>query len=100
MEGNQQVGTVTCEDGKIVVEFDRSYLQGLLDKGDTTTTIAGDFYAEGKVNLSKLPPNGQTTLSTADKNYQLNFGPDAIAKYGQINIEKKCTSPQAISTVE
>ena len=98
MEGNQQVGTVTCEDGKIVVEFDRSYLQGLLDKGDTTTTIAGDFYAEGKVNLSKLPPNGQTTLSTADKNYQLNFGPDAIAKYGQINIEKKCISPQAIST--
>ncbi len=52
MEGNQQVGTVTCENGKIiVVEFDRSYLQGLLDKGDTTTTIAGDFYAQGDVDL-------------------------------------------------
>ena len=96
MEGSQQVGTVTCQDGKIVVEFDESYLQGLLDRGDTT--IAGDFYAEGKVNLSKLTPDGQATLSTADKNYQLNFGPDAIAKYGQINIEKKCISPQAIST--
>lgn len=78
MEGSQQVGTVTCQDGKIVVEFDEPYLQGLLNKGDTT--IAGDFYAEGKINLSQLNPDGTTTLSTADKNYQLNFGPDAVAK--------------------
>ena len=96
MEGSQQVGTVTCQDGKIVVEFDEPYLQGLLNKGDTT--IAGDFYAEGKVNLSQLNPDGTTTLSTADKTYQLNFGPDAVAKYGQINIEKTCDSQQAIST--
>lgn len=96
MEGSQQVGTVTCQDGKIVVEFNESYLQGLLTKGDTT--IAGDFYAEGKVNLSKLPPNGQTILSTADKNYQLNFGPDAVAKYGQISVDKTCDSSQKIAT--
>ena len=98
MEGNQQVGTVTCENGKIVVEFDRSYLQGLLDKGDTTTTIAGDFYAEGNVDLSQLNPDGTTTLSTAGKTYYLNLGPDAVAKYGKINIEKTCVSQQAIST--
>ncbi len=98
MEGSQQVGTVTCQDGKIVVEFDRSYLQGLLDKGDTTTTIAGDFYAEGQVTLSQLDPDGTKTLSTANKNYQLNFGPDAVAKYGQISVEKTCTSSQVIST--
>lgn len=98
MEGSQQVGTVTCQDGKIVVEFDRSYLQGLLDKGDTTTTIAGDFYAEGQVTLSQLDPDGTKTLSTANKNYQLNFGLDAVAKYGQISVEKTCTSSQVIST--
>lgn len=98
MEGSQQVGTVTCQDGKIVVEFDESYLQRLLARGDTTTTIAGNFYAEGKVNLSQLKPDGTATLSTADKTYYLNLGPNAIAKYGQINIEKKCISPQAIST--
>ena len=96
MEGNQRVGTVTCENGKVVVKFDESYLRGLLAKEDTT--IAGDFYAEGKVNLSQLNPDGTTTLSTADKTYQLNFGPDAVAKYGQINIEKTCVSQQAIST--
>lgn len=96
MEGNQQVGIVTCENGKIVVEFDKSYLQGLLDKGQTT--IAGDFYAEGNVDLSKLEKDGKATVSTADKTYQLNFGPDAVAKYGKINIEKTCVSQQAIST--
>lgn len=96
MEGNQQVGIVTCENGKIVVEFDKSYLQGLLDKGQTT--IAGDFYAEGNVDLSKLERDGKATVSTADKTYQLNFGPDAVAKYGKINIEKTCVSQQAIST--
>ena len=96
MEGNQQVGTVTCQDGKIVVEFDKSYLEGLLAKGETT--IAGDFYVEGNVDLSKLDQDGKATVSTADKTYQLNFGPDAVAKYGKINIEKTCVSQQAIST--
>lgn len=88
MEGNQHVGDVTCENGKVVVRFFESYLQGLLDKGDTT--IAGDFYVEGNVDLSKLDQDGKATVSTADKTYQLNFGPDAVAKYGKINIEKKC----------
>ena len=96
MEGNQQVGTVTCQDGKIVVKFDKSYLEGLLAKGETT--IAGDFYVEGNVDLSKLDQDGKATVSTADKTYQLNFGPDAVAKYGKINIEKTCISPQVIST--
>ena len=71
MEGSQQVGTVTSQNGKIVVEFYESYLQGLLEKGQTT--IAGDFYAEGKVTLSQLEPDGTKTLSTADKNYKLNL---------------------------
>mgnify|MGYP002767952687 FL=1 len=96
MEGNQHVGDVTCENGKVVVRFFESYLQGLLDKGDTT--IAGDFYVEGNVDLSKLDQDGKATVSTADKTYQLNFGPDAVAKYGKINIEKKCISLRTIST--
>ena len=96
MEGNQHVGNVTCKDGKVVVKFDESYLRGLLDKGETT--ITGDFYVEGNVDLSKLDRAGKATVSTADKTYQLNFGPDAVAKYGKINIQKRCISQQAIST--
>lgn len=96
MEGNQHVGNVTCKDGKVVVKFFDTYLQGLLNKEETT--IAGDFYVEGNVDLSKLDRDGKATVSTADKTYQLNFGPDAVAKYGKINIEKTCVSQQAIST--
>ena len=96
MEGNQHVGNVTCEDGKVVVRFFDYYLKGLQNNGKTT--IAGDFYVEGDVDLSKLDQDGKATVSTADKTYQLNFGPDAVAKYGKINIEKKCISQQAIST--
>lgn len=55
--------------------------------------------AQGDVNLSQLPPkDGKTTVSVANKNYYLNFGPDAVAKYGQISVEKTCTSSQVIST--
>ena len=96
MEGNQHVGNVTCKDGKVVVKFFDTYLQGLLNKEETT--IAGDFYVEGNVDLSKLDRDGKATVSTADKTYQLNFGPDAVAKYGKINIQKRCISQQAIST--
>ena len=96
MEGNQHVGNVTCEDGKVVVRFFDYYLKGLQNNGKTT--IAGDFYVEGDVDLSKLDQDGKATVSTADKTYQLNFGPNAVAKYGKINIEKKCISQQAIST--
>lgn len=96
MEGNQHVGNVTCEDGKVVVKFFDTYLQGLLNKEEIT--IAGDFYVEGNVDLSELDRDGKATVSTADKTYQLNFGPDAVAKYGKINIEKTCVSQQAIST--
>lgn len=93
---NQQIaGTITCQGGKIIVRFEENYLQELIDKKETT--IAGDFYAEGKVNLSKLPSDGQTTLSTADKNYQLNFGQDVIAKYGKIDVEKKCADKAKIT---
>lgn len=51
------------------------------------------------MNLRVVPDtDGKTTVTTGNKTYQLNFGPDAIAQYGQISVEKTCISPQAIST--
>ena len=94
---NARVGTVTSENGKIIVTFEETYLNGLIAKKQTT--ITGDFYVLGDVNLSQLPPtDGKTTVSVANKNYYLNFGSDAVAKYGQISVEKTCTSAQVIST--
>lgn len=94
-DNNDEVGTVTPQDGKIVVAFTREYLKKLQDGGDTV--IAGYFYAEGDVKLSQLLGNGETTLTTADKNYSLNFGPDALAKYGKVNVDKQCVSTNVIS---
>lgn len=94
---NARVGTVTSESGKIIVTFEETYLNGLIAKKQTT--ITGNFYVLGDVDLSKLPPeNGKRTVSVANKNYYLNFGLDAVAKYGQISVEKTCTSSQVIST--
>ena len=92
---NDEVGTVTAQEGKIVVAFKKEYLEGLKTKNDTV--IAGDFYAEGDVKLSLLPNTGETTLTTAGKNYTLNFGPDALAKYGKVTVNKQCVSTNVIS---
>ncbi len=94
---NNKVGTVICENRKITVIFNTDYLEELKNSGQTT--INGNFYAQGDVNLSQLPKtDGKTTVTTGNKTFKLNFGPDAVAKYGQISVEKTCTSSQVIST--
>lgn len=96
-DGNNKVGTVTCENRKITVNFNRNYLDSL--KNNNQSTITGDFYAQGDVNLSRVPDtDGKTTVTAGNKTYHLNFEPDAVAKYGQISVDKTCTSSQVIST--
>lgn len=96
-DGNNKVGTVTCENRKITVNFNRNYLDSL--KNNNQSTITGDFYAQGDVNLSRVPDtDGKTTVTAGNKTYYLNFEPDAVAQYGQISVEKTCTSSQVIST--
>ena len=97
MEGTEQVGTLSVSGEKIKVQFKKDYLENKIKSG--TTTIEGNFYILGDVNLSKVDQTtGQTTLQTAGKEYTLDFGPDAIAKYGNVSVQKKCTSEKAIST--
>lgn len=95
MSGTEMVGSIRVTDGVVYVQFDEKYLRGLNDKG--STTINGDFYVSAKINLSKLPGDGKLTINTANKGYQFNFEEDAIAKYGQVTVDKKCTSPKVIS---
>lgn len=97
-DNNKEVGTVTPQEGKIVVTFTQAYLKKLQEGGDTV--IAGNFYAEGAVKLSQLPGDGKITLTTADKNYVLDFGPDALAKYGKVTVDKQCVSENVISTAD
>ena len=98
MEGQEQVGTLSVSGEKIKVQFKEEYLENKINQG--ITTIEGDFYILGDVKLSEVKPDGKVTLTTAGKVYELDFGPDAIAKYGKVSVEKERTSEKAISTSE
>lgn len=95
MSGTEKVGTIRVSDGVVYVQFNEDYLKGLND--NDSTTINGDFYVSAKINLSKLPGDGQLTINAANKEYQFNFEEDAIAKYGAVTVDKQCTSPKVIS---
>lgn len=94
--GKKVVGDITVQDGKIVVTFEQSYLNEL-NKSSGTSSITGDFYVEGKINLSKLDEAGKMELTTADKKYQLDFGSDALAKYAEIEVDKKCITDKVVT---
>lgn len=95
MSGTKKVGSIWVTDGVVYVQFYEYYLNGLTDA--ESTTINGDFYVSAKINLSKLPGDGKLTINTANKEYQFNFEEDAIAKYGQVTVDKQCTSSKVIS---
>lgn len=93
---NKVVGHTDVQNGKIVVTFNRDYLDKL-NESPGTSTIEGNFYVEGKINLSQLDNQGKTTLTTADKTYQLNFGSDALAKYAEIEVDKKRITDKVVT---
>lgn len=95
MSGTENVGSIWVTDGVVYVQFEEGYLNRLTNA--ESTTINGDFYVSAKINLSKLPGDGKLTINTANKEYQFNFEEDAIAKYGQVTVEKECTSSKVIS---
>ena len=88
MSGSTEVGDVTVNNGKVKVQFNEDYLNGLIDNGKTT--IDGDFYVTGEANLTKIPNEGKTTISIAGKDYILNFGENPIAHYGKVDVRKSC----------
>lgn len=95
-ENQKKAGIVTSQGGKLIVTFEKSYLEDLIK--NKQSTITGYFYVQGDVNLIRLPDTGKTTVESVNKTYHLNFGPDAVAQYGRISVEKTCTSPKVIST--
>lgn len=88
MSGSTKVGDVTVNNGKVKVQFNEDYLNGLID--NRKTTIDGDFYVTGEANLTKIPNEGKTTISIAGKDYILNFGENPIAHYGKVDVNKSC----------
>lgn len=68
MSGTERVGSIRVTDGVVYVQFNETYLRGLYSSG--STTINGDFYVSARINLSKLPENGQITINAANKEYR------------------------------
>lgn len=95
MEGTVHAGTIAVSGGKIVATFEQSYLQNKLNSN--VISIKGDFEVTGKVNLNKVNTDGKTTITVAGKTYELDFGSDVIAQYGEVNVQKECTSTKLIS---
>lgn len=95
-DGNTTAGTVKVSDKNIRVEFEKNVLDQWNTSG-TTKSINGEFYVTGEANLSRLEQDGKITFRTAGREFTLNFGPDAVAKYGTVDITKACTSTKTIS---
>ena len=75
MEGSEIAGTLSISEGKIKVQFDQNYLEKKNNEG--VTTIEGDFYITGEVNLRwNWTKMAKKTLATAGKTYKLDFGQD------------------------
>lgn len=94
-QDSKEVGKLAVQNRVVSLQFKNEYLKQLKTKENSSLT--GDFYVEGDVNLSKLNPNGQVTVTTGDKTYNLNFGPDVFAQYGDLKIEKTLANNKVIS---
>ncbi len=96
-QDSKEVGKLAVQNGVVSLQFKNGYLNQL--KTNENSSLTGDFYVEGDVNLSELNPNGQVTITTGDKTYKLNFGPDVFAQYGDLKIEKKLLNNSKVISI-
>lgn len=55
----------------------------------TNTTLKGDFFVEGEVDLSQLNKNdGKTILTTPKGDITLDYGQDYLEKFGDVEVKK------------
>lgn len=96
-QDSKEVGRMSVQNRVISLQFNNEYLKQL--KTNENSSLTGDFYVEGDVNLSKLYPDGQVTVTTGDKTYNLNFGPNVFAQYGDLKVEKTLLANQKVISI-
>ena len=94
-QDSKEVGKLAVQNRVVSLKFKNEYLKQL--QKNENSSLTGDFYVEGDVNLSELNPNGQVTITIGNKTYNLNFGPDVFAQYGDLKIEKTLANQKVIS---
>lgn len=96
-QDSKEVGKLAVQNRVVSLKFKNEYLKQL--QKNENSSLTGDFYVEGDVNLSKLNPNGQVTIITGNKTYYLDFGPDVFAQYGDLKIEKTLLNNSKVISV-
>lgn len=92
-KNGNKIGTIHIKDGKVVI----TYTEDFMNSG-TNTTLKGDFFVEGEVDLSQLNKNdGTTSLTTPKGEITLDYGQDYLEKFGDVKVTKQCSKPDSKS---
>ena len=70
-----------------------TYTEKYINSG-TNTSLNGDFFVEGEVDLSQLNKNdGKTILTTPKGDITLDYGQDYLEKFGDVEVKKAYSKP-------
>ena len=82
---NVDIATIRVEDRKVVITYTEAYINS-----GTNTSLKGDFFVEGEVDLSELNKNdGTTSLTTPKGKITLDYGQDYLEKFGDVTVIKQ-----------
>ena len=92
-KSNIVIATIRVEDRKVVITYTEKYINS-----GTNTSLNGDFFVEGEVDLSQLNKNdGKTILTTPKGDITLDYGQDYLEKFGDVEVKKAYSKPDSKS---
>lgn len=87
--GTTDIATIRVKNGKVVITYTEKYINS-----GTNTSLNGDFFVEGEVDLSQLNKNdGKTILTTPKGDITLDYGQDYLEKFGDVEVKKAYSKP-------
>lgn len=87
--GTTDIATISVKNGKVVITYTEEYINS-----GTNTSLNGDFFVEGEVDLSQLNKNdGKTILTTPKGDITLDYGQDYLEKFGDVEVKKAYSKP-------
>lgn len=83
--GTTDIATIRVVDRNVIITYTEQYMNS-----GTNTSLKGDFFVEGEVDLSELNKNdGKTSLTTPKGEITLEYGQDYLEKFGDVNVTKQ-----------
>lgn len=82
--GTTDIATIRVENRKVIITYTEEYMNS-----GTNTSLTGDFFVEGEVDLSELKKNnGKPSLTTPKGKITLDYGQDYLEKFGDVKVIK------------